>query len=173
MVASFPHGGIAAEIGVQRGDFADTIIRVNEPKDFYLIDCWEHQDVTVYGHDPANVPDEVHEGLYELVKQRFSSHPEVHIIRAYSVDAAKEFVDAYFDWIYLDANHLNLRADLEAWWPKIKPGGWCAGHDYCYHDDYIMVKPVVDHWVREYGLELHVMSDAAEKDFPSWAFQKP
>jgi len=37
-----------------------------------------------------------------------------------------------FDYAFLDAAHDydSIRADIAAWWPKIKPGGWLAGHDY-------------------------------------------
>lgn len=34
--------------------------------------------------------------------------------------------------IYLDADHSyeSVRADIEAWWPHVVPGGILAGHDY-------------------------------------------
>ncbi len=48
MVASLPHGGVVAEIGVQLGDFAEVIWSLNQPRELYLIDCWEQQPVKIY-----------------------------------------------------------------------------------------------------------------------------
>jgi len=56
----------------------------------------------------------------------------LHPIRAPSVQAADEFADESADFVYIDAAHdyESVAADLRAWWPKVKVGGWIAGHDY-------------------------------------------
>ena len=40
--------------------------------------------------------------------------------------------DAYFDFIYIDADHRyeSTKADLTNWFPKLRKGGVIAGHDY-------------------------------------------
>ena len=45
---------------------------------------------------------------------------------------ARNYPDQYFDFIYVDARHdrLGVLEDLAAWWPKLRPGGVIAGHDY-------------------------------------------
>lgn len=54
------------------------------------------------------------------------------IVRAFSVDAAKVVPDRSLDFVYIDGNHVEaaVLADLEAWAPKVRPGGVVAGHDY-------------------------------------------
>jgi predicted O-methyltransferase YrrM len=49
-----------------------------------------------------------------------------------SVEAARNFADQSLDLIFIDARHTYeaARDDLAAWWPKLKPGGLIAGHDY-------------------------------------------
>jgi hypothetical protein len=169
MAASIPHGGIVLEVGVQQGDYAAMILQYNEPKKLYLVDCWEQQSVADYGHDPANVAAEEQASREQSTRERFKDDPRVEIIKSYSSDALALFEDQFFDWIYLDANHLRLRADLEGWLPKLKVGGWMSGHDYCVFDDFIMVKPVLDRFVKEIDVELLVVTD---EGFPSWAFKK-
>ena len=52
--------------------------------------------------------------------------------RAPSAEAAQEFEDASLDFVFIDARHTYEAAteDLAAWWPKLRPGGLFAGHDY-------------------------------------------
>lgn len=44
-----------AEIGVQRGNVSECILKINQPKELHLIDCWEHQDSSIYINDPGNL----------------------------------------------------------------------------------------------------------------------
>jgi len=45
---------------------------------------------------------------------------------------AAEHTDHEYDFVFLDADHSyeGCKADIEAWSPKVKPGGWLGGHDY-------------------------------------------
>jgi hypothetical protein len=56
----------------------------------------------------------------------------IQLIIADSSAAAQLFSDASLDWVHLDARHdyASVKADIEAWLPKIKPGGWLSGDDY-------------------------------------------
>jgi len=176
LIGSLPPGGVAAEIGVAAGEFSQLILETNRPRLLYLIDCWAHQSVEICGHDPSNVSDDAHEELYRHVIERFAANPAIKILRAYSPDVAARFADNYFDWLHFDGNHLQLRAELLAWWPKVRAGGWFTGHDYTVAGDCITVKTVVDDWVAERGLELFVTrgdNDIYEKNYPTWAFKKP
>lgn len=49
----------------------------------------------------------------------------------HSLQLAKSYPDASLDFVFLDNDHSapHVAAELEAWWPKIKPGGLLAGHD--------------------------------------------
>ena len=56
----------------------------------------------------------------------------VHVHRGASSDVLERFPDAYFDWIYIDGNHLYeyVRSDLEIAMRKVKPSGLITGDDY-------------------------------------------
>lgn len=49
-----------------------------------------------------------------------------------SVRAARLLPDGGVDFCFIDGDHSyeGVTADLNAWWPKVRPGGTLAGHDY-------------------------------------------
>src|SRR5262245_27614571 len=57
---------------------------------------------------------------------------KITLIISDSVSAARLFSNASLDWVHLDARHdyASVKADIEAWLPKVKPGGWLSGDDY-------------------------------------------
>lgn len=46
--------------------------------------------------------------------------------------AYQDFPDGYFDYIYIDGEHLYewVKRDIELWYPKLKVNGIFAGHDF-------------------------------------------
>ncbi len=56
----------------------------------------------------------------------------IQLIIADSVTASRLFADASIDWVHLDARHdyHSVKADIQAWLPKVKLGGWLSGDDY-------------------------------------------
>jgi cephalosporin hydroxylase len=56
----------------------------------------------------------------------------VTVIVSDSVTAASLFADQSIDWVHLDASHdrTHLSADIAAWLPKVRSGGWLSGDDY-------------------------------------------
>jgi hypothetical protein len=57
---------------------------------------------------------------------------KIQLIISDSVSAARLFSDASLDWVHLDARHdyASVKADIEAWLPKVKKDGWLSGDDY-------------------------------------------
>ena len=56
----------------------------------------------------------------------------IALIVADSLTASTFFPGRSIDWVHLDARHdrENLTADIAAWSPKVKIGGWLSGDDY-------------------------------------------
>lgn len=132
-----PKHGIGAEIGVWRGEFAQRLLNDLEPIRLILVDpwIWDQGDIprdcyiatTRFAKNQHDM-DVLHNG----VRERFQDYSEVRIYRKKSVDAAPLFSDQFFDWVYIDGSHdyESVKADLAAWAPKIKVGGFLMGDDY-------------------------------------------
>lgn len=54
------------------------------------------------------------------------------LLRMATVDAAAFVPDGSVDCVFIDADHRTeaVVADIEAWRPKVEPGGWIMGHDW-------------------------------------------
>jgi hypothetical protein len=133
-----PGSAVCAEIGVWQGHFSSLILDLKEPRQFHLIDPWSHEEgeeyqEALYGGRCAG--QEEMDRIYREVVDRFATEIEsgrVSIHRQPSLDAVSAFPNHYFDWIYIDGNHLYeyVKADLASWAPKVKSGGLIAGDDY-------------------------------------------
>jgi hypothetical protein len=56
----------------------------------------------------------------------------IAVIVSDSVTASTFFPDRSIEWVHLDARHdrESLTADIGAWLPKVKSGGWLSGDDF-------------------------------------------
>jgi predicted O-methyltransferase YrrM len=69
-----------------------------------------------------------------------------------SAASAQMFDDESVDFCFVDASHVaeDAQRDIEAWWPKIKPGGIIGGHDYSWGS----VRGVTNAFAGTHGLSL-------------------
>lgn len=146
-------GSVCAEIGVYKGDFAAQIIDVIQPAEIHLIDPWRHEPT--YGSDcwyGSLSSQEEMDSIYQGVLKRF---PTAAIHRLRSEEAAGLFSDRYFDWVYIDGNHLYefVKKDLELYSWKVKK--MIIGDDYTLAGWWVDgVKKAVDDFVAESGWSL-------------------
>jgi hypothetical protein len=151
-----PTGGRVAELGVQWGYFAATMLYVCQPAELVLVDCWRHQG-GAYAQDSSDVPDDEQDRRFAFVREKFGPYRQVKIHRSFTREVAPLYSPGYFDLIYLDACHLraDVDRDLRDWWPLVKSGGLFCGHDYWQVNvPFIQVAPAVDQFCRERGREL-------------------
>ena len=183
------HGltGKGVEVGVQNARFSETILATWGGEQLILVDAWRGLEDHL---DCAHVSDHEFENQYLRTKRRTAKYgSRVRIMRMLSVEAAATMPDEYLDFVYIDANHAYLacKADLVAWWPKLRIGGLFSGHDFFnavptsaktpnIRDDpieesllYWGVKPAVEEFAAEHDLEIQT----TYKDFSSsWWFFK-
>lgn len=136
-----PRGGTVIEVGVFDGDFSERILALNEPRKLHLVDPWFTKDDGSLFDGPtqqftsAKQAADALEGQYQHVARRFAgeiSSGRIEVHRTLSHLAAPQFPDEHFDWIYVDASHFydDVKVDIQAFWPKLKRGGYMAGDDY-------------------------------------------
>lgn len=135
-----------AEVGVWEGEFSEHICRANPGVELLCVDPWEWYPDYV---DPKNDRQRL-EVAYRTACDRLAPF-KVTIRRETSVQAAAKVPDGSLDFVYLDGNHAAafVRADLEAWSPKVRSGGIIAGHDYSTRRKHIAVVPAVDAFTAE------------------------
>lgn len=124
----FPNGK-GVELGVYLGEFSKEIMHVWGGT-LYMIDVWDN---VAYGYnDAANNSVDAHNIVRQAMENIKGFEKRAIMIRAASVDAAKIFPDHSLDFVYIDANHAYdyVVEDINAWAPKVKPGGYLCGHDY-------------------------------------------
>jgi len=89
------------------------------------------------------VPDSESSGLYEdmdhsnneaCVRAVAAAYPtRTKILKGISWEMAAKVEDESLDFVFIDASHMyeEVKKDILAWTPKVKPKGWIMGHDYC------------------------------------------
>lgn len=122
------------EIGSWRGRstayMAVEIANSNKNIRFDAVDTWAgSQDEPEHQNDPAVVNDTLYNEFLANLKP---VEQYVNPVRMTSLAAAAIYADNSLDFVFIDAQHDydSVRADILAWWPKVKLGGIIAGHDY-------------------------------------------
>lgn len=121
----------AAEIGVYRGDFAQTLLRQSPCLTrYYMIDPWKHLPDW---NKPANHPDTELEAYYQesIAKTDFAAEKRV-VLRGKTVDVIGQIPDQALDYAYIDGDHTlrGITIDLLSVYPKVKVGGFLTGDDF-------------------------------------------
>lgn len=116
MLPLLPQGGIVAELGTYRGDFARHIVRLNKPAALHLVDI-----------------------DYSLFEEKGLQDPAVTRHVGYTHETIAAFPDGHFDWVYIDADHsyAGCLRDAQAAAAKVKPGGYLAFNDFAHIDPWL------------------------------------
>lgn len=151
------------EVGVAEGNFSEDILNWPTPfPNVWLVDRWMSR-VDVKG-DSA-MPQAWHDKNHQRVLQRTEKFEgRAKIMRMESTQAAEQFSDGVLDLVYIDADHSygGCKADIHAWYRKVKRGGIMAFHDYM--NPAYGVKRAVDEFVKQNALIAHFMQEDKPED---------
>lgn len=120
------------EVGSYSGMSASIFLDSGKVSTLYCVDAWkgdyDGDDICSFTC-PMMVVEKQFDKRMDVYRNRGLN---VVKVKKPSLDAVNMFPDEAFDMIYIDACHQyeDVLNDLRAWMPKVKKGGWIAGHDY-------------------------------------------
>lgn len=146
------HEATLVEVGVWRGALAARLLDARPRLQLVLVDPWlsgaNNPAWGASGAQLADCPQAEMEAIYHGVLEIVRPHGDrVRMLRMPSVAASTEVADGSCDAVFIDADHSReaVTADILAWWPKVRAGGWIGGHDYDY-PRFPGVRAAVDAW---------------------------
>ena len=116
------HGRICVEIGSFKG--RSTACMAEVAKHVHAIDTFAAR---------ANgQTQEPHLTTFDDFNENTKCYPNITCHKGVSVNVATTFEDSSVTLVFIDGYHGagEVKADIEAWWPKLKIGGIMAFHDY-------------------------------------------
>lgn len=126
---------VGAEIGVYDGGTSAALLNGLPGLRLWMIDPWRPYE----GESELGVLDQA---AFDRARARaewwtLPAAERRFLLRETSLQAAGRFGPDSLDFAFIDGNHLyeHVRADLHAWWPKIRAGGLLSGHDYGVYRD--------------------------------------
>lgn len=163
-----------AEVGVFAGHYSDILLNNIPGLELFCVDFWGgYTGYRDKGFD--------HHMIAAYNKAKATLEGRATMIKAFSVEGAKQFDDESLDFVYIDANHEYkfVKEDIEAWTPKVRKGGIVSGHDYYVsktgNDGVIRA---VNEYAKEHGYNLELTEWDKETILdhddrqPSWFFTK-
>lgn len=189
----------AVEVGVFEGEFSAHNLKTWKGN-YMMVDTWAFRpEDEQRGLNDKNSKSETdwNEIFNKVVTNTKFAENRIALFKGYSTDACQTLLSESVDWIYIDAGHdyENFKADLNAWWYILRPGGLFSGDDYGLSEDDKELSPLTaDRWEKRFGgvakdykwgtakalrefcnernLQLHItwLNDAHN---PSWYIIKP
>lgn len=110
-----------AEVGVYIGKFSEHMLTRVPESTVWSIDPYKDSD----GNFMWKV-------MREAIMRLDQYGARSRLVIAPSPQAASYFDDGFFDFVYIDADHRYeaVKADLAAWYPKVRKDGILAGDDW-------------------------------------------
>jgi Methyltransferase domain len=168
--------GRGVEVGVFLGGFTERMLDEWRGSELVAVDPWRAFGEGVY-RDVMDAEQAEHDARYAETLNRLRRFGDrVAVWRETGDEAAARIEDASLDWVYLDAMHdeASVASDLRTWWPKVRPGGIFAGHDYIAGKrgaTEFGVRVAVDRFFGE--LDLQIWSTFIDEPFISWIVEVP
>lgn len=104
----------------------EDIERGEEPLVLHCVDTWEGSEE----HKQYVASHDVYTEFCENV-EGFIIMGSIVPVRGKSVEVAATYEDGSVEFVFIDASHeyADVREDIQAWWPKLRAGGYFGGHD--------------------------------------------
>lgn len=122
---------VGAWMGKSTSFMGVEIVNSGKQIKFDVVDTWEG---SLEHRDHSSI---IQKELYDVFLENTKPLENVYTpVRMTSLEAAKTYKDNSLDFVMLDASHEyeDIKNDIFAWYPKVKPGGVLSGDDF--HSDW-------------------------------------
>ena len=162
-----------AEIGTCYGRFSEILCWSIPKLKLIAVDNWNNR-INSDRERKLEVPGEI------FTRIRLKPYNNVTVLKKDSIEAAKEVPNGSLDFVFIDANHSYnaVKADIEAWSPKVRKGGIVSGHDYyIFSSGRRGIVDAVDEYAKNNNIKLQVIerdrdSVVSDDRLPCWFFVK-
>lgn len=160
---------IGAEIGVYKGEHAESLLENASIRRLYLIDPYELYEEYEEGKSHYGVDQDSLEIAEEEARRRFKNYSDRIVWVKKKSGEALENIPDKLDFVYIDGNHQyeSIKEDIKNYYLKVREGGILGGHDmyngFC-HEHNGVIKAVTEFVVNE-GVQLHI-------ELPDWWVEK-
>lgn len=151
---------IGCEVGVWRGGLSKHLLLTFPELWLLMIDRYEVYHAGGRGQvSQVTTQEGMFEALNDAVTKTMFANNRRMVIVGGSVIASNLMADHSLDFCFLDAGHdyESVRADIESYQNKVRPGGLFCGHDYNGNRDKVGVfgvKRAVDEFAKENDYEV-------------------
>jgi hypothetical protein len=154
------HTGV--EVGCHRGGLSARLLRRFPKLVLFMVDSWcEHHKESDYAKSGDSLAKLSFDEQTTCMKAArlatdFAGSRRT-ILRLPSIEAAKRVPCPRLSFVILDGDHSYpaVKADIEAWWPRVEVGGILAGHDY-QHPRFDGVEKAVQEFAAAAGVEINL-----------------
>jgi len=159
VVPELPENACVVEIGAWAGrstaHLAVLLINSGKPFELNVVDHWQGSTEPYY-QDPAVKQRDIYNEFLDNMAPVID-HLTIH--RMSSVEAAEKFADASLDWVIIDDDHNYefAKASVQAWLPKVKPGGFISGDDH-----HVWWRGVIDSCREQFGSDYWIITEKGE-----------
>lgn len=131
LVSKVPSGGIFVECGAWLGKSSAYLCDlVKDRVKVYIVDTWKGSPNELDTHHALAK----HEDIYRIFLSNMGSRNYTPLMMD-SYEASRQFKNNSLDVVFIDMTHTYeaVKNDIEYWLPKVREGGYLAGHDYDDH----------------------------------------
>lgn len=129
LINQCPVGGTFVECGAWLGKSSAYLVDISQNKKLkvWIVDSWNGSSNELDTHHQLAK----HSDIYSLFLENMGARKFKHI-RSLSHEASLHFDNESCDVVFIDMEHTYeaVKNDIELWLPKVKSGGYIAGHDY-------------------------------------------
>lgn len=151
-----------AEIGIWRGKMSEALLQRHNNLFLIMVDRWappvKGDSYYTSGSEMALCDQKKYDAVFDEALRRVAPFKDrLKILKMATVQGADYVENNSLDFCFIDADHsyAGVKADIMAWRPKVKPGGWLCGHDFGN-----LKKGNVEKAVREFFAAKQIETDA-------------